>query len=216
LHFWVGISIAALFGIPLWYKGRRRYFLHFMGNDPLTLGEKKLWVAWYVLALAFELVTSFLTHRLYVEVALSAFQAVAVTMGAFAVDRMLMMFETPGLYPHRTDAVAKPQQIPTDVAVQPNVVTEEKAKDEIKPPTPPASEIQTGPSEAWLTGRLRSLARLTAVAPGQVADAYSQAREERREKKNQDRAGRDELKEEALRREKEERDARLSDSLDKF
>lgn len=205
LHFWVGVSVALLCGLPIWFKGRKRYFLHFKGDDPVSLGDSKLWIIWYILALAFELTTSFMTHRLYVEVALSAFQAVTVTMGAYVVDRLLMMFEAPELYPRRTDIVVKPVRVIETKIEAPNSVAQ------LSP-----SPEQPRASRSWISEKFQNLLRGIARTPKATVDHINESLAEQsaeRARSRSERIANEQAEEQAG---LEERKSRLNDLTGKF
>ena len=93
LHFFVGGGFGFFTVMFFRYFGRRRPIFRFGGDDPVSIGDKSKWMLWYVTVCAFELGTSFFTNRLYLEFALSIFQATGGTIALFLIDRFAMMFE---------------------------------------------------------------------------------------------------------------------------
>ena len=67
----------------------RRWFT--FGGTPYSLGNVHKWVQWYCWGFVFEVLTSFLyahTGMFYYELGMSIFEAFALVLGAFIVDRL--------------------------------------------------------------------------------------------------------------------------------
>lgn len=209
IHFGFGFSVALAFGLFARYFRLKRYILHFGGNAPNTLGLKSHWIFWYFVALVIELGTSILTHELYIEMAMSTFQAVAFVAGAFVVDRSFMMFESAEPYPHRTDIVIKPTVVESRVQASSPVV--EPASEPIQHALPAPA-----PSKAWITTKMKSLVGKAARAPKATADTISQSLREQSAERKERQAAREAAEQENTRAAKEERSNRLSDLTDRF
>lgn len=92
-HLFIGVGIAVFAVVWASYKKRTRWFLAF-GGDALSLGEYRQWLKWYLVACGFEFITS-LGPQFYYELAMSVIEAALLTLGAFAVDRLVLIFQTP-------------------------------------------------------------------------------------------------------------------------
>ena len=94
LHFLVGISITLFFAVRAYLRDNKppRWLADFGSG---AFGEKRKWIQWYSWALGFEIITSFAyrhTGLFYYEVGCSFFEAIALVIGAFVVDRLFDMF----------------------------------------------------------------------------------------------------------------------------
>src|ERR1044072_3163363 len=79
-HFFIGVGLAGFYVIRCQTRSPRkpRALFRFGGHDPLSLGRRWFWFRWFTFAYLFEVATSFLMgHRLYVDLALSVFEAAA-------------------------------------------------------------------------------------------------------------------------------------------
>lgn len=93
-HFCIGIGLALTYAIRCRIRSYDRTLFRFGGTDALTMGDRSRWGRWYVLAYGFEFFTSFLVGKhLYLEMALSLFEAGALTIGLFIVDRIMLLWE---------------------------------------------------------------------------------------------------------------------------
>lgn len=96
IHFFVGFGPCTVLIVYCNHQGKRRRSFRFGGESPLAFGSKTRWVTWFLLAYVFEFVTSLhpaIGARIYVEMALSLYQAGAAILGLFIADRLGMMFE---------------------------------------------------------------------------------------------------------------------------
>ncbi len=96
IHFFVGFGPCIALIIYCSNQGKRRKSFRFGGDSPLNFGTKTRWISWFTLAYIFEFVTSLhpgIGARIYIEMALSLYQACAATLGLFVADRLGMMFE---------------------------------------------------------------------------------------------------------------------------
>lgn len=209
IHLLFGVGVSLAFAIPVWRNNRKRYIFHFGGDNPISLGSKDYWGTWYFVALIIELITSFMTHSLYVELALSIFQAVAFTVGTFAVDRIFMMIEPTELYPHRTDIVVRPTVVETRTQT-PSPVVESAPK-----PVQQALPAPT-PREAWIMTKAKNLVGKAARAPRAAVDTISQSLRGQSAERKERQAAREAAEQENTRAAKEERSNRLSDLTGRF
>jgi hypothetical protein len=92
LHMLMGVGFTFFLALRAFQRHNnphRRWFT--FGGTPYSLGNIHKWVQWYCWAFVFEIVTSFLyahTGLFYYELGMSIFEAFAVTVGAFLVDRL--------------------------------------------------------------------------------------------------------------------------------
>ena len=115
IHGFFGVAFAILVGFPFYrFFKKRRYFLHFGGDNPMSIGTLYLWSIWLFLALIIEVGTSVLTHRVYAEFALSVFQIIPFTFGTFFVDRIFMMIEPENYYLPQSNGVIDVTPITSD------------------------------------------------------------------------------------------------------
>jgi len=87
LHFFTGVGIALLVALYCRSHNKIRKFFNF-GEQ--FFGTKERWLRWYMWALFIELVESLMythTPMLIYEFGWSFIQAIALTLGAFVVDR---------------------------------------------------------------------------------------------------------------------------------
>ena len=101
LHLSIGCGLGIAIVVFFSFKGRRRPFFRFGGESRFSLVVKKSWMLWYLVAYVFEFLTSFLRgvgDRMYVELALSIYQALFVTLGLFIIDRLASIFVEPEEY----------------------------------------------------------------------------------------------------------------------
>lgn len=202
LHFFFGVSLVTLFTIPVYRAGKRRYIFHFGGDNPMTLGTKSRWVTWYTVALLLEMVTSLLTHSVYIEFALSIYQALAFVCGAFIVDRFTMMWEPTDMY----------LSGPRDITVKAISVIET-----VNHPIPinPISETKSlspakASSPSWFRSIIKRGVRNVTSVPQTVTDKVSETiREQRKEN-----AARNQAEQDKLDREAAERKNRFRDIID--
>jgi hypothetical protein len=93
MHFMVGVTLAVAAAVYAAKKERVRRLFTF--GDGL-LGTQKRWLQWYSWALTFEIIMSFIgyehTQMLYFEIGMSIFQAGALVVGAFVIDRVAEFF----------------------------------------------------------------------------------------------------------------------------
>lgn len=95
LHLFVGVSISLMLGWWAISKNKVRHLFHFGGDDAFSFGNAKEWKKWFAIGLVFEVITSvFYIHTglFYIEVAYSFMESVPFVIGAFVVDRILMLF----------------------------------------------------------------------------------------------------------------------------
>ncbi len=169
LHFFVGFALSLLVALPWLKAGKRRYIFHFGGNHALTLGFKNLWFLWYIVALGIEVGTSMLTHKIYVEWALSPFQAMAFTCGAFILDRLAMMWEPTNFYGSSSNFADLPSVI--DIAPQKQIPSGN--------PDPPEAGFASSPS--WIRTILHRTKKNIASAPQVVIEKINESRDTHRE-----------------------------------
>ncbi|MBI4991716.1 MAG: hypothetical protein HZB99_00670 [Candidatus Harrisonbacteria bacterium] len=146
-HFFIGVTLAVLTVTVCYYYGKRRTLLRF---GPLILGTKMHWIGYYLVALVFEVATSFhwgVGARLYAELALSPFQAVGLTLGLFLVDRLAMMLVEPQS-DWRPESSGTPPALPENV---PPVVSQQ-------PPAPVEQETPPVDDSTWLKNIVKGLA----------------------------------------------------------
>ena len=92
MHMLMGIGFTFFLALRAFQRHNnphRRWFT--FGGTPYSLGNVHKWVQWYCWAFVFEILTSFLyahTGLFYYELGMSIFEAFAVTVGAFIVDRL--------------------------------------------------------------------------------------------------------------------------------
>lgn len=134
LHFFVGGGFGFFAVVLFRYFGRRRPIFRFGGDDPVSIGDKSKWLLWYVTVCAFELGTSFFTNRLYLEFALSIFQATGGTIALFLVDRIAMMFEPQSYWmPKQVDHLVSPVITIPPEGKAPKRINEERASARMVP-----------------------------------------------------------------------------------
>ena len=158
-HFFIGTMMSVLTVTACYYYGKRRTLLRFGGDSPLSLGTKMHWIGYYLVALVFEVVTSFhwgVGARLYAELALSPFQAASLTLGLFLVDRLAMMLVEPqsDWRPGTSGSSGVPPVLP--VEVQPLVPREPDVPVVSAPPSVPSVSRDAGNS-VWLKNMLKDL-----------------------------------------------------------
>ncbi len=113
-HFGVGVAFGLIVMVYYMLFQKRRVLLCF-GGEPLSLGMWRRWMGWYFIALLFEVVSSFLMHEKYFEIALSPIQAVAFTIGLFFIDRFGKIFVEPDyveVMPDKPDSSEKQNSLP--------------------------------------------------------------------------------------------------------
>ena len=96
IHWFLGVGIAIVAAIWAVYKKRERRLFVF-GGDLFSLGDQHQWIKWYICAYIFEVLTSlfyFKSGMMYVELAMSIWQAGLFTVGAFMIDRVFTLFTT--------------------------------------------------------------------------------------------------------------------------
>jgi hypothetical protein len=92
LHLLMGVGFTFFLALRAFQRHNnphRRWFT--FGGTPYSLGNAHKWVQWYCWAFVFEIFTSFLyahTGMFYYELGMSVFEAMAVTVGGFIVDRL--------------------------------------------------------------------------------------------------------------------------------
>lgn len=96
VHFGIGFGLCIVLVIYCSNQNKRRRAFRFGGDSPLNFGTKTRWISWFILAYIFEFATSLhpgIGAKIYIEMALSLYQACAFTLGLFVSDRLGMMFE---------------------------------------------------------------------------------------------------------------------------
>jgi len=104
IHWFLGVSFAIAATIWALYKDKDRHLFVF-GGDVLSLGDKHQWLKWYIVCYVFEVITSifyFKAGMMYVEIAMSVWQAGLMVVGGFMVDRIVTLFSTPPTAASRT------------------------------------------------------------------------------------------------------------------
>lgn len=97
-HFAIGVGVCIFFVLMFLRSGKRRMIFRFGGDSPFSMGTKNKWISLYLLSYVFEFFTSFLWgvgNRMYLELALSSYQAVFFTFGLFLIDRLASLFVEP-------------------------------------------------------------------------------------------------------------------------
>lgn len=95
-HFAIGFGFCLAVVIFFRHCNRRRPILRFGGDDPFSWGDKKRWRTWILSAYAVEVLFSLHPQmHLSRELALSAPEALSLTLGLFLVDRIAMIFFEP-------------------------------------------------------------------------------------------------------------------------
>lgn len=177
LHFIIGVGLATFLVVLFARMKKRRPVFRFGGGDVVSWGTSSNWMVWYLFAFGFEFITSFLTHRLYTEVALSVFQAFAFAGGLFLVDRVSMMFEPesywkPGLKSNVLDIKAVPAPAPAPVLVE---------------STPAPALPEAKPDTSWFSRKFRSAYRDVASIPAAISSERRASADAARAKDEADR-----------------------------
>ena len=73
--------------------GKRRSAYRFGGTEPLSLGDRRAWVKYFMYALVWETVKSFFTADTAWELGMTLFQAPLITVAWFVCDRLHMAYE---------------------------------------------------------------------------------------------------------------------------
>lgn len=96
VHFFIGFGPCVAWSIYCSVQNKRRRIFRFGGDTPLSFGSKIRWSLWFMLGYVFAFGSSChpnIGARMYVEMALSLYQALAITLGLFIADRLGMIFE---------------------------------------------------------------------------------------------------------------------------
>jgi hypothetical protein len=156
LHFFVGVGACTLVSVWFGHRDQRRPIFRFGGDDPMSLGKRSNWVGWYIFSLIFEMISSFfIGPSLYRELALSIYQATAMTLGMFLVDRIAMMVEPEKHW------LSKKEKALVEIRAteQPAVVTHE---------TPAVAPQETGKDESWIEKKIDSAQEAVQSVSSQV------------------------------------------------
>jgi hypothetical protein len=94
LHFFIGVGCIVFFAIRALRRDNKppRWIGDFGSG---FIGEEKKWLQWYSWAMLFEFITSIFyihTGLFYYEIGMSVFEGLALTIGAWAADRLVDFF----------------------------------------------------------------------------------------------------------------------------
>lgn len=107
--FWTHFFVGVVIGTGLWlfahYCQAPRMFQ--FGGPALSLGLPHRWLAWILVCLTFEFISSCRSPAFYQEMALSIVETPAMVLGAFVVDRMARWQEFEQQFASIPDPIAK-------------------------------------------------------------------------------------------------------------
>lgn len=185
LHMLLGVSLSVTCIMFFWYIGKPKYRpLRFGGTTPISLGTASRWMLWYMMALVFEVLSSFIQGQaLYWELAMSPLEAAGLAIGLFVADRARMVFEPEEFWMPRSHVVTEA----TSAAATPETSGLAQASRDAgvpagepaipKPaPTPDVSHV----GESWLAkhvrGAQKSLGRQSHGIVSQLRAAVAHSR----------------------------------------
>ena len=180
----------------------------------MSLGTPYLWSGWLFASLAIEMGTSALTHRMYVEFALSLYQMVPFAFGSYLVDRVFMMIEPENYYlPRSKNYLSQDQKIIDIAPTTPNVQQiSESTSNDITQNTPTPERTP----KSWLFTKFQNLVKNVARTPRATIDNIGQSLKKQRIERERRHAESLVDQEERVRTAKEERDSRLNDMGGRF